>query len=192
MRVRWTASPLSGDDLEGAREAGTEHVLYSHVEQARRLEFVDGDDHRGLVEPHQPRDLALSVLAAQGEIVEALLHALDVTRFDFANVLRSQTAFAPHFKGVLPAYSADLSQGYERYATWMGEGDGILGELQGLRTEIQSTRGPLKYRALSRSRADLDQMMAWRDEPMEPWAQPMAPARRKANRTGICLMLSPE
>src|SRR5204863_3703147 len=35
--------------------------------------------------------------------LEALLHALDVTRFDFANVLRSQTAFAPHFKGVLPA-----------------------------------------------------------------------------------------
>ena len=102
--------------------------------------------------------------------LEALLQALDVTRFDFANVLRSQTIFAPHFKGVLPAYSADLSQGYERYATWMGEGDGILGELQGLRTEIQSTRGPLKYRALSRSRADLDQMMAWREEPMEPWA----------------------
>jgi CelD/BcsL family acetyltransferase involved in cellulose biosynthesis len=86
-------------------------------------------------------------------------------------MLRSQTAFAPHFKGVLPAYSADLSQGYERYATWMGEGAGILGDLQSLRTEIESTQGALKYRALSRSRADLEQMLAWRDETMEPWTQ---------------------
>jgi CelD/BcsL family acetyltransferase involved in cellulose biosynthesis len=100
----------------------------------------------------------------------ALLEALGVAKFDFANVLRSQTAFAPYFKGVLPAYSADLSQGFERYAVWMGENEGILGDLQGLRAEAESTHGALKYRALSRSREDLEQMLAWRDEPMEPWA----------------------
>jgi CelD/BcsL family acetyltransferase involved in cellulose biosynthesis len=103
--------------------------------------------------------------------IEALIQAVGVAKFDFANMLRSQTAFAPHFKGVLPAYSADLSQGFERYAVWMGGNDGILGDLQGLRTDIEGAMGPLKYRALSRARADLDQLMAWRDEPMEPWAQ---------------------
>ena len=101
----------------------------------------------------------------------ALIEALGVAKFDFANVLRSQTAFAPYFKGVLPAYSADLSQGYERYAVWMGENEGILGELQGLRSEIATHHGELRYRALSRSREDLEQMLAWREEPMEPWAE---------------------
>jgi CelD/BcsL family acetyltransferase involved in cellulose biosynthesis len=101
----------------------------------------------------------------------ALIETLGVARFDFSNVLRSQTALAPYFKGVLPAYSADLSQGYERYAVWMGENQGILGDLQGLRTEIEATTGPLRYRAMSRCRDDLEQMLAWRVDPVEPWAQ---------------------
>lgn len=101
----------------------------------------------------------------------AIIGALGVTRFDFANMLRSQTAFAPSFKGVLPAYSADLTQGFERYSVWMGGNEGVLGDLQGLRTELEALHGPLRYRALSRSRADLEQMLAWREEPMEPWAE---------------------
>jgi CelD/BcsL family acetyltransferase involved in cellulose biosynthesis len=150
---------------------------------ARVAVFRDGDRPRGFMPLSIPfqtaRPLGGAMCDYQGCVAEpgtpidpmALIEALGVARFDFANVLRSQTAFAPFFKGVLPAYSADLSQGYERYAMWMGENDGILGDLQAFRTELEATVGPLKYRALSRSRADLEQMLAWRDEPMEPWAQ---------------------
>jgi CelD/BcsL family acetyltransferase involved in cellulose biosynthesis len=116
---------------------------------------------------------------------QALIDALGVARFDFANMLRSQQAFVPHIKGTLPAFSADLSHGYERYVHDMGDGGGILGELQGLREDIEKTHGPLKYRALSRRRADLDQLLAWRAEPLEPWAATLVDALFSRRETGF-------
>ncbi|HET9160987.1 MAG TPA: GNAT family N-acetyltransferase [Caulobacteraceae bacterium] len=150
---------------------------------ARVAIFRDGDRARAFLPVSTPfqtaRPLGGAMCDYQGYLAEpgftvdpmALIEGLGVARFDFANVLRSQTALAPYFKGVLPAYSADLSQGYERYALWMGESQGILGELQSLRTEIEATTGPLRYRAMSRCRQDLEQMLNWREEPMEPWAE---------------------
>jgi CelD/BcsL family acetyltransferase involved in cellulose biosynthesis len=116
---------------------------------------------------------------------QALIDALGVARFDFANMLRSQQAFVPYIKGTLPAFSADLSQGYERYVQGMGDATGILGELQGLREDIEKTAGPLKYRALSRSRADLDQLLTWRAEPMEPWAMRLIEDLFASRNTGF-------
>jgi CelD/BcsL family acetyltransferase involved in cellulose biosynthesis len=128
-----------------------------------------------------------AAIAEPGVVIDpqALIDALGVARFDFANMLRSQQAFVPHIKGTLPAFSADLSQGYERYVQNMGDGAGILGELQGLREDIEATHGPLKYRALSRSRADLDQLLAWRGEPIEPWAQSLIDTLFMTRGTGF-------
>src|SRR3954468_15810923 len=77
-RARSTASSPSGDDLERTREARSEHVLHSHVEQARGLELAGAllraDADR--VEPAIARecgDVALGILIVAGdEHVESL------------------------------------------------------------------------------------------------------------------------
>lgn len=188
-RAQWSALQLASRELDSPFLSPEWALAVEAAEgpesTAKVAIFRDEDTGRArgflpLATPHQTaRPLGGAMCDYQAVIAEsgvpidpqALLEALGVARFDFANMSRSQSAFAPYFKGVLPAYSADLSQGYERYATWMGEGAGILGDLQGLRGDIEMAIGPLTYRALSRSHTDLEQLMVWREEPTEPWAQ---------------------
>lgn len=100
----------------------------------------------------------------------AVIEALHVARFDFASMLRSQSAFVPHFRGAVPAFAADAAQGYDRYAEGMGGPAGVLGELDDVRAEVEAALGPIAFTALSRRRDDLIELLGWRGEVLPDWA----------------------
>jgi CelD/BcsL family acetyltransferase involved in cellulose biosynthesis len=92
-----------------------------------------------------------------------LVRALGVRRFDFTQLLGSDTTFAPGVKGVQHAYVIDLPHGH---AGWVEErraqGSGLFKDLGKKRRRLEREHGPVRFTALSRDPADLEQLIAWK------------------------------
>jgi CelD/BcsL family acetyltransferase involved in cellulose biosynthesis len=101
-----------------------------------------------------------------------LVQALGVARFDFTHMLGDQPAFAPHLRGAVDSFIVDVGEGYEAWATGRREaGVGIVKDLDKKTRKADRELGVATFSAFSRSRADFDQLIAWKREQLNATGQ---------------------
>lgn len=145
-------------------------------ERGVRVAVLGGvDDPRGFVAARVGPFTAMPVGAPmcdyQGVVAEpgleidprALIKAFGVGRLDFSHMLENQTAFAPHAKGAEVSRIIDVSAGYPAYEAERREaGTSVLKDIDKKRRKVEREVGPATFNAFSRSKADLDQLVAWK------------------------------
>lgn len=109
-------------------------------------------DYQGLVtEPGLPVD------------PRGLVGAFGVGRLDFSHMLEDQAAFAPLARGRQDSFVIDVAGGYAAYeAGRKAAGGSTLKDIDKKRRKIERDLGPVTFTAFSRSKADFDQLVAWK------------------------------
>lgn len=104
------------------------------------------------------------VVAAPGVEVDpvGLVQALGVGRLDFCHMLEDQAAFAPFSRGRSFSWVIDVADGYGPYETERRAQTSALKDIDKKRRKVERELGPVTFTAFSRSRADLDQLVAWK------------------------------
>ena len=93
----------------------------------------------------------------------AMLRAMDVTRFDFCHMQADDPAFAGHGRGQNTSWVIDVADGYPAYeAERKAAGVGVLKDIDKKRRKVEREVGPTRFTALSDSRADYEQLIAWK------------------------------
>ncbi|MBO9710877.1 MAG: GNAT family N-acetyltransferase [Caulobacter sp.] len=93
----------------------------------------------------------------------AMLRALEVSRFDFCHMLEEDPAFAGHERGRNTSWVIEVPDGYAAYEAQRREaGVGVLKDIDKKRRKAEREVGPSRFTALSDSRADFDQLVAWK------------------------------
>ena len=92
-----------------------------------------------------------------------LVQALGVHRLDFTHMIESQAPFAGFARGRTLSHVVDVSGGYEAYeAERRAAGKSVLKDSDKKRRKVEREVGPATFQAFSRSRTDLDQLLAWK------------------------------
>lgn len=104
------------------------------------------------------------VVTAPGVEVDApqLVRALGVGRLDFSHMLDDQAAFAPFSRGKSFSWVIDVGQGYASYEAERRTQTSCLKDIDKKRRKVERELGPCTFTAYSRSRTDLDQLLAWK------------------------------
>ncbi len=93
----------------------------------------------------------------------AIAEAFGVGRFDFSHMLEDQTPFAPLARGREDSFVIDVGDGYAAYeAERKAAGVSALKDTDKKRRKVERELGPVTFTAFSRSRADFDQLVAWK------------------------------
>ncbi|MDP1739119.1 MAG: GNAT family N-acetyltransferase [Caulobacter sp.] len=92
-----------------------------------------------------------------------IVQALGVGRLDFSHMIEDQAAFAPLARGRESSWVIDLADGYAAYeAERRAAGVSTLKDSDKKRRKVERELGPVTFTAFSRSKADLDQLIAWK------------------------------
>ncbi len=105
------------------------------------------------------------LVAEPGLVVEPrqIAEAFGVGRFDFSHMLESQAAFAPLARGRDDSRVIDVSAGYAAYeAERKAAGVSALKDTDRKRRKVERDLGPITFTAFSRSTADFDRLVAWK------------------------------
>lgn len=146
------------------------------ADRGARVAVLGGvDDPRGFlaarVGPFTAMPVGAPMCDYQGLVAEpglevdprALVSALGVGRFDFCHMLAGQAAFAPHAHGGETSWVIDVSGGYAAYeAERKAAGVGVLKDTDKKRRKVEREVGPATFTAFSRSSADFDQLVTWK------------------------------
>ncbi len=92
----------------------------------------------------------------------ALVRALGVQRYDFTHMVGEASPFAPFAKGQDVAYVTDLSEGFEAWVASRVAAGGLIKDLARRRRRLEREHGPVRFTPLSTSRADFEQLIAWK------------------------------
>jgi CelD/BcsL family acetyltransferase involved in cellulose biosynthesis len=133
---------------------GGEAVGFMAVQAGARTALPVGSavcDYHGLV-------------AAPGVKIEAcaLLRALGVQRYDFHHLISEDPVFARGAHGTETSYVVDVSGGWAAYEEDCRARSDILKDTLKKRRKIEREVGEVRFTALSDSRADYDQLLAWK------------------------------
>ena len=105
------------------------------------------------------------LVAEPGLAVEPrqIAEAFGVGRFDFCHMLESQSLFAPMARGREDSFIIDVADGYAAYETERrASGVSALKDTDKKRRKVERELGPATFTAFSRSSADFDQLIAWK------------------------------
>ena len=92
-----------------------------------------------------------------------IAEAFGVGRFDFSHMLEDQALFAPLARGREDSHVIDVADGYAAYeAGRKAAGVSALKDTDKKRRKVERDLGPVTFTAFSRSRADFDQLVAWK------------------------------
>ncbi len=93
----------------------------------------------------------------------AIVEAFGVGRLDFSHMIEDQAAFTPMARGRETSWVIDLCGGYAAYeAERRSAGVSALKDTDKKRRKVERELGPISFTAFSRSKADLDQLAAWK------------------------------
>jgi CelD/BcsL family acetyltransferase involved in cellulose biosynthesis len=93
----------------------------------------------------------------------AMLRALDAARYDFCHMQSEDPAFQGHGRGQDVSWVIDVAGGYAAYeAERKAAGVGALKDIDKKRRKAEREVGPSRFTALSDSRADYAQLIAWK------------------------------
>lgn len=108
-----------------------------------------------------------ALVSAPGVAVDPrkLLAALGVSRLDFCHMLADDETLARHGRGQTDSWIVETTEGYAAYdAHRRTIGCTVLKDLDKKRRKAEREVGPAVFTALSDSRTDLDQLVAWKRE----------------------------
>jgi len=92
-----------------------------------------------------------------------LLTALHASRIDFCHMLADDETLARHGRGQADSWIIELPDGYEAYAAERKAANvGVLKDIDKKRRKAEREVGPSRYTAMSESRGDFDQLIAWK------------------------------
>ena len=92
-----------------------------------------------------------------------LVDALGVDRLDFSQILTDQLAFVPHMRGTALSYVIEAPDGYSAYAEGRrAAGSGVLKDIDKRRRKVARAVGPVRFPALDRDPAHLEQLLSWK------------------------------
>lgn len=106
-----------------------------------------------------------ALVAEPGLVVSArqIVDALRVQRLDFSHLVEGQAAFAPFVRGSAVSYGLDVTDGYAAYAEGRrAAGSGVIKDLDKRRRKVEREVGPVRFTALERDPAMLEQLLAWK------------------------------
>jgi CelD/BcsL family acetyltransferase involved in cellulose biosynthesis len=93
----------------------------------------------------------------------AMLLALNASRYDFCHMQADDPAFHGHGRGRNTSWVIEVADGYAAYeAERKAAGVGVLKDIDKKRRKAEREVGPARFTALSDSRADFDQLIAWK------------------------------
>ena len=93
----------------------------------------------------------------------AMLRALGVSRYDFSHMQVEDPAFQGHARGQDVSWVVEVADGYAAYeAERKAAGVGALKDIDKKRRKVEREVGPARFTALSDSRADYEQLIAWK------------------------------
>lgn len=93
----------------------------------------------------------------------AMLQALGVSRYDFCHMQAQDPAFQGHARGQCVSWVIEVADGYAAYeAERKAAGVGALKDIDKKRRKVEREVGPTRFTALSDSRADFEQLIAWK------------------------------
>ena len=93
----------------------------------------------------------------------AMLRALGVSRYDFSHMQAEDPAFQGHARGQDVSWVVEVADGYAAYeAERKAAGVGALKDIDKKRRKVEREVGPARFTALSDSRADYEQLIAWK------------------------------
>ena len=93
----------------------------------------------------------------------AMLRALGVSRYDFSHMQAEDPAFQGHARGRDVSWVVEVADGYAAYeAERKAAGIGALKDFDKKRRKVEREVGPTRFTALSDSRADYEQLIAWK------------------------------
>ena len=105
------------------------------------------------------------LVAQEGVAVDArrLVQAFGVQRFDYAEMLEQDAAFAPFARGRDLSHIVDVGRGYDAYeAERKAAGVGVLKDADRKRRKAAREVGEPVFSAFSRVQGDFDQVVAWK------------------------------
>lgn len=92
-----------------------------------------------------------------------IAQAFGVGRLDFCHMLEDQALFAPLARGRTDSFVIDVGGGYAAYeADRRAAGISALKDTDRKRRKVERELGPTTFTAWSRSNADFDQLIAWK------------------------------
>jgi len=92
-----------------------------------------------------------------------IIAAFSVARLDFDKLLADQVSFRPYARGGSSSQVIDLREGYDAYAAdRQAAGTDILKDCAKKRRKLEREHGDVVFTAASASRADFDQLIAWK------------------------------
>jgi CelD/BcsL family acetyltransferase involved in cellulose biosynthesis len=106
-----------------------------------------------------------AMILAPGIVIDPkqIVRRLGVSRFDFSHLVGGNPGFSTHSRGQNDSWIVDLPDGYDAYREGRkAEGHKILPDLDKKRRKAEREIGKLTFRAFSRSRSDLDQLVRWK------------------------------
>jgi CelD/BcsL family acetyltransferase involved in cellulose biosynthesis len=106
-----------------------------------------------------------ALISAPGVAVDPreLLSALGVTRLDFCHMQADDETLARHGRGQTDSWIIETPDGYAAYeAQRKAAGSGVLKDIDKKRRKAEREVGPAVFTAMSGSRPDFDQLIAWK------------------------------
>lgn len=149
-------------------EAGRIKVAVIRDDGGRPLAFLPARVKSGVAMPvGAPMCDYQALVSVPGVAVDPrrLLAALKAQRLDFCHMLADDETLARHGRGQADSWIVDVSSGYAVYAEdRKASGVGVLKDIDKKRRKAEREVGPSRFTALSDSRADFDQLIAWKRE----------------------------
>lgn len=102
----------------------------------------------------------------------ALVRALGVARFDFSQILKGQSAFAPYMRGAETSWIVDVSGGYHAYEAAIRERGSVLKDIDRKRRKIEREIGACQFTAMSPSSTDFQTLIALKRTQLKQTNQP--------------------
>jgi CelD/BcsL family acetyltransferase involved in cellulose biosynthesis len=146
-----------GDDLKVAILRGAE---------GEALAFLPARIRHGVAMPAgAPMCDYQALVSAPGVAINPrdLLTALHASRIDFCHMLADDETLARHGRGQADSWIIEAPDGYEAYAAERKAANvGVLKDIDKKRRKAEREVGPSRFTAMSDSRADFDQLIAWK------------------------------
>ena len=134
-----------------------------------------------------------ALVAAPGVEVDgrALARALGVQRIDLMNMIAGRDGLGPHLRTFGESHLIDLSRGFDTYAAERkAAGSGVLADTAKKKRKLEKELGAITFSAVSSSRPDWDQALAWKraqygaTKQTDIFATPWVPALLERLREG--------
>lgn len=165
LSPRWTQAVARARGATG-KKAGEIKVAILRTDDGQAIGFLPARVRSDVGMPvGSPMCDYQALVSGPGVAVDPrkLLAALGVHRLDFCHMQADDETLARHGRGQTESWIVETPDGYAAYeAQRKAAGSGVLKDIEKKRRKAEREVGPAVFTAMSASRADFDQLIAWK------------------------------